>query len=222
LRLPPPPGDVNGICGQGDPLHLLALGDSIIAGIGASEKEHTLPVQFAYYLAHELHRQVHWHALGENGARLKDVLERLASLDRATPADLILLSIGVNDVTGLTRLETWNLQLEQLLTHIDGRWPKALVLFCGLPPMELFPLPPQPLRFSLGLRARTLDHAAETLLAGKERKIHIPTHINPAEHEFCPDGFHPSVESYAIWGKELANRVTEQNLERLLPDRYRV
>lgn len=214
LRLPPPEGDVSGTCGQGEPLHLLALGDSIIAGIGASEKEHTLPVQFACSLARELHRKVHWHALGENGARLKDVLTRIETLDHPVAADLILLSVGVNDVTGLTRLSTWRRQLMRLFDVIGMRWPVARVLFCGLPPMGLFPLPPQPLRYSLGLRAEQLDGVAASLLRGKEHMVHVPTLINPEEHPFCPDGFHPSVESYALWGEALAKRVKDQWAEK--------
>jgi len=212
LRLPPPPGDVSGSCGQGRPLQLLALGDSIIAGIGASEKEHTLPVQFAFYLSKTLKRQVNWHALGENGARLKHVLARIDSLGKTTPADLILISIGVNNVTGLTSLNQWKAQLRQLIAVLNNRWPGALVLFCGLPPMRLFPLPPQPLRFTLGLRAEALDRAAQALLGSQERMVHIPTEINPEEHEFCPDGFHPSIASYAIWGEGLADRIVELKL----------
>lgn len=213
LRLPPPPGDVSGSCGQGRSVHLLALGDSIIAGIGASEKEHTLPVQFAFYLSKILKRQVNWHALGENGARLNHVLARIDSLGKTTPADLILISIGVNNVTGLTSLDQWKSQLRQLIAVLSSRWPGALVLFCGLPPMGLFPLPPQPLRFTLGLRAEALDRAARALLGSQERMVHIPTEINPEEHEFCPDGFHPSIASYAIWGEALADRIVELKLQ---------
>jgi lysophospholipase L1-like esterase len=210
LRLPPPPGDVSGYCGQGSVLHLVALGDSIIAGIGAAEREHTLPVQYAEALSTRLNQQVAWHAEGENGAKISDLLVRLRAMKPPPPADVILLSIGVNDVTGLSSTRQWRQQLITLVEELRSSWPQALVVFAGLPPMEKFPLPPHPLRFSLGLRAGIFDRIARTVISPQKRMLHLPTEINPQQHGFCADGFHPCAESYAIWGSELANRTYAQ------------
>jgi len=208
LRLPPPPGDVSGSCGQGSVIHLLALGDSIIAGIGASEQEHTLPLQYAQALSSSLGQQLAWHAEGENGAKLDDLLQRLEAMNPIPSADVILISIGVNDVTGLSSTRKWREGLVTLLEMIRLRWPLALVVFAGLPPMNRFPLPPQPLRFSLGLRAETFDRIAIEVLAGQRNMLHVATEINPQQHGFCADGFHPSEDSYAIWGSDLAERTS--------------
>jgi hypothetical protein len=70
--------------------------------------------------------------------------------------------------------------------------------------MEHFPLPPQPLRFCLGLRARALDRLAAHALAPKPNALHVPTRINPRVHAFCEDGFHPSAETCRLWATELA------------------
>jgi len=214
-RLPPPPGKIRGACGEGPALNLLALGDSIIAGVGAPEREHTLPVQFARALAASLGRRVEWHSAGENGIDLGGLLARLQALEPTAKADVVLLSIGVNDVTGLTALHTWRRQMRALQSTLQNRWPGAIVLFAGLPPMDKFPLPPQPLRFCLGLRAAQLDGIAAEIIAGSPRMLHLPTEIDPDRHGFCADGFHPSAESYAIWAQELARYVvnaTEKNI----------
>ena len=91
-----------------------------------------------------------------------------------------------------------------LMNRLKERWPRARVLFAGLPPMAHFPLPPQPLRFSLGLRAATLDRIAEDVIRGFPNVRHVPTRINPEEHPFCADGFHPAAESCTLWARELA------------------
>ncbi len=205
-RLPPPPAKLSGAFGQGPLIHLLALGDSIIAGVGAQRQEQTLPLQFGQALSSRLGLHVEWHVQGENGMNLAGLLVCLSSLGSDQPADIILVSIGVNDVTGLSTTGRWRRQLQLLVRLIRSRWPEALVVFAGLPPMGQFPLPPQPLRFSLGLRAATFDLIAKNVLARQSRMLHIPTEISSGQ-DFCEDGFHPSAEAYAIWGAELARRV---------------
>lgn len=213
LRLAPPKGQACGEFGSGETLHILALGDSIIAGVGANSQEKTLPIQFAKALSARLHSRTTWNVKGRNGANLDDLLASARAIEAGTEADIFLLSIGVNDVTGLTSTRRWRNGLTQLFDQLRNRWPRCLVVFCGLPPMEQFPLPPQPLRFSLGLRARTLDRIAASLLSERQNMLHIATVIKPEHHEFCADGFHPSERGYEIWAGELVEEVVSE-----LPD----
>jgi lysophospholipase L1-like esterase len=213
LRLPPPPGETGGSCGEGKTaLALFAAGDSIIAGIGADHQLQALPAQFAKALSVAWDCRVDWRSDGVNGANLNHLLSRLDALAPQQPANIVLLSIGVNDVTGLTSTRRWRQRLIVLLDTIHLRWPHALLVFAGLPPMDQFPLPPQPLRFALGLRARTLDRIAVELLASRQRTLHVATAINPQEHGFCADGFHPSGQSYAIWAAGLVQRLHGYNM----------
>jgi lysophospholipase L1-like esterase len=202
-RLPGAAGERRGACGQGADLHLLAIGDSIIDGVGTGTVEASLPGRLAAALAGRGYR-VHWRIEGTSGHGLREVAARLASLPAGIHADLVLMSVGVNDVTRLTRTHRWRLGLRELLRMIGRRWPNARILFAGLPPMERFPLPPQPLRFSLGLRARTLDGIASDLIRDAPNAVHVPTRIDPQVHGFCADGFHPSAESCTLWAYELA------------------
>jgi lysophospholipase L1-like esterase len=209
VRLQPPPGDSHGSCGEGESLHLLALGDSIIAGVGAGSQELTLPVQFARALAAALDCKVEWHIEGENGAAVNHLLAQVQQLDPVIPADVILLSIGVNDVTGLSTTRRWRRRLEELLALLRSTWPQAMVVFAGLPPMNQFPLLSHPLRFSLGLRSGTLDRMASALLAQQPGMLHIATRIDPQRHSFCADGFHPSELACQAWAVELADRTAK-------------
>lgn len=204
LRLPGAPGARAGSIGTGEPLHLLAIGDSIIDGVGVARFEDALPAQFALQLSERHGYEVFWRAEGRTGFTIADILERLESIAQDAPADLVLVSIGVNDVTGLSSKNHWRKCLTALLEGLDQRWPNAQILFLGLPPMGQFPLPPQPLRSMLGMRAASLDRVAAGVVAGYRKANHVPTTINPADHSFCEDGFHPSAESCTLWARELA------------------
>jgi len=211
-RLPEAAGARTGVSGRGRNLHLLALGDSIIAGVGTGRMEYSLPVQFAHTLAEIRDCSVQWQVEGSNGADIADLRKSIRQLQRGQPADVILISIGVNDVTGLSTTRYWRSQLNQLVLELRAKWPQAGVIFAGLPPMGQFPLPPQPLRFALGRRATTLDTIAAGIISRQAGMLHIPTEINPLEQEFCEDGFHPSAESCAFWASVLAQRFEAANL----------
>lgn len=206
LRLPEASGARTGVAGQGEELHLLALGDSIIAGVGTGCVEKSMPVQFAQALASRRQCCVHWRVFGANGADIADLRRSIRQFTDQRPVDVILISIGVNDVTGLSSTRRWRFQVNQLVSQLKDKWPRARVIFVGLPPMGKFPLPPQPLRFTLGQRASTLDSIAADIISEQELMRHVPTEINPGEQEFCEDGFHPSAESCAYWASMLAQR----------------
>lgn len=207
IRLPEATGDKSGVCGSGEPLHLLALGDSIIAGVGTGTVPRSMPVLFAQALAKHEGRSVFWEAAGTNGADISDLCERVRGLDRQQKVDLILISIGVNDVTGLSSSRHWKSRLDTLTMELRNKWPQARVVFMGLPPMSKFPLPPQPLRFTLGLRAAILDTITATVVSNQANMLHIPTEIDAQHHQFCEDGFHPSSEACEMWAEELARRL---------------
>jgi len=216
IRLPEAVGACSGVIGNGEPVHLLALGDSIVAGVGTGTRERSLPVQFALALAESRECSVHWYTEGANGANVSDLLHSLGTLHPDQEADVILISIGVNDVTGLSSIRRWRTLFEQLVVALRKTWPSSRVVFAGLPPMGVFPLPPQPLRFTLGQRAATLDAIAAEIISRQPGMLHIPTEINPMEQEFCEDGFHPSAESCAYWALMLAQRFEAANLD--MPD----
>ena len=218
-RLPEASGLRNGTCGKGKQLQLLALGDSIVAGVGTGSIDKSLPVQFAQALAAAGGCCVHWNVEGRNGADISDLRQSIKQLQPGLQSNVILISIGVNDVTGLSSTRYWCSQVNHLVFELRDKWPRAGVVFAGLPPMGQFPLPPQPLRFVLGQRAARLDSIAADIISCQPGMQHIPTDINPIEQEFCEDGFHPSAESCAFWASELAQRFEADNLDKSVSDR---
>lgn len=212
IRLPEATGKRTGVCGHGKILQLVALGDSIIAGVGTGTISRSMPVQFAQALSDSRACSVHWRIEAANGADITDLIEQLRGLGDQQVADIVLISVGVNDVTGRSSVRHWTSQLNILTAELRIKWPQATVIFAGLPPMSKFPLPPQPLRFSLGLRASKLDKISAGLLDDQQNMIHIPTDLDPAHHDFCEDGFHPSAEACKFWAQGLAQQLKNDTL----------
>ncbi|MEW6351214.1 MAG: SGNH/GDSL hydrolase family protein [Thermodesulfobacteriota bacterium] len=201
-------GPHTGEVGSGKPLSLLAIGDSVIAGVGARTVEEALPGQVATALADRLKRQLHWFALGSIGADARKIRQRLVPKLPSTPFDLIVLSAGVNDVTGLRRTNGWRKELGQLLDDLRGHSPDALIVLADLPDLSRFPLLPQPLAWVFGLRARTFAAAGEIETARRPNCAYARLRFDYSPEQFSPDGFHPSAESYRQWGQALAEFMT--------------
>lgn len=183
-------------------LRLLALGDSPFEGVGIARIVDTLPVRLAGLIAEAHGLRVDWRILAKNGATAGSLCERLLPKIEAQPFDLILVSIGVNDVTGLTLGRRFAQALDSLLSDLRAHSPQAQIVLLGIPPMQAFPLLPQPLRAWLGGRSRRLE-ALGVAAAQRHQALHSPVRVQPAPELFASDGFHPSELGHARWAEEV-------------------
>jgi len=205
-------GPDSGVVGNGPTRRLLAIGDSIVAGVGVPTLEQALPGRFAASLARLDGVKVEWHAVGETGAGAVRLRTRLLARVPPRAFDIILVSVGVNDVTGLIRCATWTGAAGSLLDALRGHSPQAVVVVAGLPPLWGFPLLPQPLRYVFGVRARTFDELLRRVVAARDRCYYMATEFEPIPEKFSADGYHPSADSCGVWGEELATWYVENIL----------
>lgn len=200
-------GPTEGSVGVGRQTRLLAIGDSIIAGVGASVLSKAMVGQTAAALAASQDCCVLWTALGVSGYDSNEILERLVPKLPDADVDYIVVSVGVNDVTGLTSMREWRYNLSLLLEKLRTHSPNAIIAVAGLPPLHGFPLLPQPLRAVLGMRARLFDDAAKTVVETFPDSIHIALDFEPDPSKFSADGYHPSEESYVEFGRYMADGI---------------
>ena len=99
-RFAPAGGPAEGSVGDGEPFRLLAIGDSIIAGVGATDLSKALVGRTAAALAESKNCRVSWQALGVSGYDSTRVLEHLVPELPSVALDYMILSVGVNDITG--------------------------------------------------------------------------------------------------------------------------
>lgn len=204
MSLPEPPGARNGNAGSGPPLRLLIAGDSSAAGVGAASQKQALSGQLVSALAQHYH--VTWRLAAKTGATTKSTL---ASLAQFTPErfDVVVTALGVNDVTRVVSRRRWIARQQTLHQLFRDRFGATRIFASGLPPVGLFPLLPQPLRWMLGQHATRLDTALADITAQTPDLRHIPFNFPHDPAYVAQDGFHPSPLAYSHWATELARRI---------------
>ena len=209
LILPEPPGPRRGRAGEGPPLRLLILGDSSAAGVGAAHQDTALCGQLTAILA-ETHR-IDWQLEAATGATSASALTRLDTLPPGR-FDTVLVVLGVNDVTRNTPVHRFLTRRRAIHAALRSQFGVTRIAASGLPPMGHFPLLPQPLRWTLGRSAATLDTALAHLCANEPDCTHLPLDLPYDPAYVAPDGFHPSEAAYNEWARLLAPLITSQAL----------
>lgn len=204
-RLPEPPGlrlhwpDERSVS-------LLVVGDSAAAGVGASDQSEALLGQLLERLPCQGDEEAGFCLLANTGDTAQDVIGKLDQIPDAQ-FDWVVVSVGVNDVTGFTSLKRWRQQLLSLRCSLQARCQPEYLLFTAVPPMHHFPALPQPLRGLLGWRARQFNRVLrETLGAHEVLAVEIPFDAR----YMARDGFHPGPLGYACWAEQVIARTTDR------------
>ena len=208
LTLVPAVGPGAGTIGRGEPLHFLAIGDSIVAGVGARRVERSTVVHVARFMSGRLAREINWHATGIIGAGARKV--RRDAVPQLPPQrfDVILLSVGVNDVLKLERSGRFRRQLLRLVRELRRHSPDSVIAYVGLPPLDEFPKLRRPLRWIVGHRVRRFDMVAREAIARVPNAMHIPMRVSPRPHMFAEDGLHPTEPGQRVLARIIADALT--------------
>lgn len=188
--------------------HLVVLGDSVADGAGVEHHRDSIAGRLASRMSDRLERPVSWHVLARSGADARDVahLTQPASAQaQLARADVVVISVGVNDVKNLRTEEAWRVSLTKLLTRVTALAGGSPVILLGLPPIEALPAMPQQLGNALGGRARRFEAIAAAIVADYPTVRHVPL-TNPKwarDKAFADDGFHPSPWLHKKLAKEI-------------------
>jgi len=210
--LPEPPGAREGTQGNGPLLRLLILGDSAAAGVGAPSQEKGLAGQLVASLSP--HFTVSWKLIAKTGATTSDTLRYLTRVDNQ-PFDVIVTSLGVNDLTTGYQRWTWLRRQTDLISVLKDKFDARLILLSGLPPMHLFPALPQPLRWYMGRGARHFNEGLHELVKSRDDchvfSVEVSRRMDElAMDSFATDGFHPGPPFYTAWAEHLAEQIVDR------------
>lgn len=193
----------------------LVLGDSTAAGVGGEYEQ-----GIARATTRELERtqQVTMHNVSVSGARIRDVLDDQLPRAAHVRPDLVLLSVGANDVTHLTSVRSMRANLREIVRRLRAVNPDVAIVITGSPDMGSPPRIPRLLRGIASWRTKQVNRmfieeanalgltfapiAAETgPLFRRDRSL------------FAADRFHPNERGYATWIPVL-NRALAAALEK--------
>lgn len=199
-RLPEPPGERSGMHGSGAPLRLLLAGDSAAAGVGAATQQQALSGQLVPLLGQ--HCTLHWQLHASTGQDSAGLLRALQDLP-PQPLDVVVLSVGVNDVTGLCPPARWIALQDDLAHLLRQRFAPRLIVHSAVPPMHAFGALPHPLRWFMGRWASDMNHRLARHLAHQPDRVLLPLPPGDARDALAADGFHPGPTGYALWARAL-------------------
>lgn len=208
-RLPEPPGPRAGRVGKGAPLRLLVAGDSAAAGVGVASQDEALTGRLVAELSER--RALDWRLEARTGYTTADAHAHMAALpeDRF---DVVVLSLGVNDVTRGVGRSRWLAGQSSLADLLQARFGPRAILFTALPPMHLFPALPQPLRWYLGARAADFNASLADWLPRRPGCHLVVPDFQPDPTHIATDGFHPGPAAYTAWAIRVA-----RDIDRLFP-----
>lgn len=201
LRLPEPEGERSGMAGEGSRLRLLVAGDSAAAGVGVSRQADALSGRLVQALAPTF--RVEWRLEAKTGASTAGTIRWLSKLGGG-PFDVLVTSLGVNDVTGGVRVRDWLVQQAELRELVRERLGVKLLIISSLPPVGGFPALPQPLRWILGRRARDFSAALRESLEEEADAHLLDLDFTLDPSLMAEDGFHPGPVIYRGWAERAA------------------
>ncbi|MCX7558904.1 SGNH/GDSL hydrolase family protein [Sulfitobacter sp. F26204] len=203
-NLPEAAGPRRGTSGMGPPLKLAIIGDSSAAGVGVAQQSRALSGQLVQILG--AYFSVEWQLDAQSGSTTPSTISRLTQ-STSRPLDVIVIGLGVNDVTRLTRTGKWITQQKTLIDRLRTLHNPKHIYISGLPPMGDFPLLPHPLRWILGRHARRLERHRRAWLATCPDCTLVPFDLPLRPDMMASDGFHPAAITYTLWAKEMASRI---------------
>lgn len=194
-------------------LQMVWLGDSTAAGVGASAADQAIPTR----VARALDRPVELTSLAVSGDRVADVVADQLPAVAALHPDVVLVSIGANDVVHLTSRSDFRATYRELAAAVpDG----ALLVLLGVPDMGAPPRYLQPLRGIAALRGRQLDEITRAI-ADESGAVYVdiagqtgPTMRSDTDRYFAADRYHPSDDGYALWASATLEQLRPALAER--------
>ncbi|WP_374666588.1 SGNH/GDSL hydrolase family protein [Acinetobacter sp.] len=209
-RLPEPEGLRDGHTGIGTPLSILILGDSAAAGVGVETQQDALLGAVIDEL--KMDYAIDWKLHAKTGDGTSQIIQNIHTLENRH-YDVVLTSVGVNDVTKLMSAKSWVKKQQDLYRLIQQKFNPTLVVAAGVPPMHLFPALPNPLSWLFGQYAKQMNAELAHLVHTRSNMQWIEYDLHKYQAlnlDMAVDGFHPSKEIYQIWGKAAADLIRQQ------------
>jgi acyl-CoA thioesterase I len=183
-------------------LTYVVLGDSTAAGVGGGNYDQGIAVSTTRSLARRF--RVTMTNLSVSGARIDDVLKHQLPAAEGLHPDVVLLSVGANDVTHLTPIRWVRADFRAIVQRLTTANPKVRIVVTGSPDMGAPPRIPRLLRSFAGYRTKLMNamfesQVAESGLAFAPIARKTGKLFRRNRGLFADDRFHPNDDGYATW-----------------------
>jgi lysophospholipase L1-like esterase len=192
--------------------HILLLGESTVAGVGASSTAHTLAGNFYRLLGESFQIE----SIGKKGLRVKDSLSLYLShrKTQGPKSKGAILFLGANDCFLLTSPTAFKKEMDALIHQIQINTSAQWIYLAAIPPVHLFPAFSKRMQSFLQAQRSYLQVELEKIASSNPKVIYeeIPMDLHP--EFFSADGIHPSDLGY--------QKIAELAFEKLNPIAERI
>lgn len=210
--LPDAAGEKRGKYGEGDdPARLFVIGESTVAGLGASTHALALAGQFAKQLSEHTHRPVEWKVVGKNGVTARRTIDELLPLMPDERFDYILIGLGGNDVMKLSSPVKWRRDMMELLGLLRSKNEDAVIFLSNCPMIIHSPIMPQPIKAILWNLSQMHNDNISEITRRMDRVFYYPQPVEVQIEGFFADGLHPSEQGYADWAAAMMRHFTKNH-----------
>jgi lysophospholipase L1-like esterase len=182
----------------GEPLTIVALGDSTLTGPGLSAAGH---VWVRAALA-QLDHPIEYVSLAVGGSRVADVLQQVdTAIDREP--DLVVVAVGANDAIHGTPRRVFRRRFEELVGRLADGVPTVAVANIG--DLGNIARVPSPLRSVLRWRSAATCSIIESVVADRDSvellDVTSADRVFRDRSVFTADLFHPGPVGHAAWAE---------------------
>ena len=208
-KLPEAGGERSGCLGEGHAVSLLVLGDSAAAGVGVAQQKDALSGTISSGLS--AHFEVSWQLIAKSGANTAQTLKMLNKRynEQAFEFDIVVVSLGVNDVISPLSAREWVQQQLELIEFLTQSVNCRKLILTQVPPMGSFPALPQPLRWFLGKRSDEFNGLLRQLSKSEPFTL-LDFGSKPEPAQMASDGFHPGKLIYQHWGDSIVAAIGDK------------
>jgi lysophospholipase L1-like esterase len=185
-------------------LDILVIGDSTALGQGGDTIQEGFSFQYAEYLSRKQGININITNIGVSGARVQDILQNQIPKAKELNWDVLMVSLGANDVTAIDSISNFQLDMGTFTQTIKQF--KKPVIWLNIPDFISAPLLLPPLHLFLSHRANEFNDIINSYCHQLERAYCIDI-FNKARDQFvqnkytffAKDLYHPSKNGYQHW-----------------------
>ncbi|MFK7750186.1 MAG: SGNH/GDSL hydrolase family protein [Kordia sp.] len=202
---------------------LVTIGESTIAGVGASTHETGFTGTLAKELSKEISATISWKVYAKSGYTVQCVNQKLIPKITEKPVDLIVIGLGGNDSFKLSSPKRWNKDIRALIVSIRANYPTTPIVFANMPPIKEFTAFTGTFKFVIGNLVLHLGKELEKVVKDYENVFYrakgleyedlvARMNLTAKPEEFFSDGVHPSELAYQVWAKDVAQYILEEKI----------
>jgi len=207
-----------------DSFHVLSIGESSIASIGANSQNMGLTGCISSLIKRDKKRNVSYEVVAKSGFTAANVKDQLLGKIKSTYSDLILIGLGANDAFQLSSPKKWRKNLDSILDHLGDKFDKTPIVFIHMPPILEFPIFTPMLKYFVHRQICILKKELEYIIAPYDHVHMINDDLtafgfvekykltNKVVDDFYSDGVHPSELTYKFWAQEIYDFAAQKHL----------